>query len=106
MARSFLNTSESAEDATLAILTEPSGAGYGRIELPDTGWTVVADLATHAQKTFTCTTPAWGNVYGYFVATVETGPSGLLLAVEAFAGGAYNVGAAGSVKVTAKVTAA
>lgn len=102
----FTNTTEPAENATLASLTEPSGNGYARIALDHADWTVVADLATHVQKTFTSTPGAWGDIWGYFVCTVDSGTSGLLLGVEAFSGGKYTVGAGGSVKVTPKLTAA
>lgn len=99
-------TSEPAEGATLADLTEPSGNGYSRIAMTDSDWSVSNDLATHAEKTFTATGP-WGNVYGYFICTVNSGTSGLLLAVEQFSNGPYNVQNNGDqVRVTAKIRAA
>jgi hypothetical protein len=98
-------TSEPAEDIALSGLTEPSGNGYGRIELLDGGWSIPASLATHEQKTFSCSGGAWGNVYGWFIASVATGTAGVVFAVGQFADGPYNVPDGGAVKVTAKITA-
>jgi hypothetical protein len=102
-------TSEPAEDATLASLTEPSGNGYGRIQLQDADWTLSGTnptLATHVQKTFSCSGGAWGNVYGYFICTAGSGTAGKLLAVEQFSDGPYNVPDGGAVKITPKITCA
>ena len=99
----YTNTTEPAENATLASLTEPSGGGYARIAIVcGDDWTLVADQITAAQKIFAATGAAWGNVYGYFIATSSDG-SGKLLAVEQFSDGPYNVVDGGSVKVTAKL---
>jgi len=98
-------TSEPGETATLADLTEPSGNGYSRIAMNDSDWTVSGDLATHVEKSFVATGP-WGNVYGYFICTVSSGTSGLLLAVEHFSNGPYNIQNNGDrIKITAKVRA-
>jgi len=98
-------TSEPAEDITLSGLTEPSGNNYARIQLQDDDWTVSGDLATHVQKTFSCSGGAWGNVYGWFICDVASGTSGKVFAVGHFADGPYNVPDGGAVKVTVKVTA-
>lgn len=102
----YTNTTEPAESANLAAITEPSGNGYARIALSrGANWTISADLATYLEQTFTAT-GSWGNVYGYFIATSSDG-SGKLLAVEQFSNGPYNVQNNGdSVKVTPKVRAA
>jgi hypothetical protein len=101
----YTNTTEPAEEATLASLTEPSGGGYARIAIACGGdWTLAANLLTAGQKTFAASGAAWGNVYGYFIATSADG-SGKLLFVEQFSDGPYNVVDGGSVKVTAKITA-
>lgn len=100
----YTNTSEPAENATLAGITEPSGGNYARIAIACGGdWTLSADQITAAQKTFAASGAAWGNVYGYFLATSSDG-TGKLLAVEQFSDGPYNVVDGGSVKVTAKLT--
>lgn len=99
-------SSEPAEDATLAGLTEPSGYNYARIALAPADWTVSGTTPTQAvqpQKTFNCSGGAWGNVYGYFIATSADG-SGSLVAVEQFADGPYNVPDGGAVKITPKIT--
>jgi len=100
----YLDDPEPAEAAALADLTEPSGNGYARVELLQENWTVADDLASYPQVTFTAT-GAWGNVYGYFIATSQDN-SGLLLAVEHFSDGPYNIQNNGDqIKVTPKVRA-
>lgn len=103
----YSNTTEPAEDATLAVgITEiPVANGYARIEILDTEWTIAADLATAVEKTFAAT-GSWGNCYGYFLCTVASGTAGLLLAVEHFSNGPYNIQNDGDqIKITSKVTA-
>lgn len=100
----YKNTTEPALTATLASLTEETGAGYTRTALASVDWTVVANVATNLQKTFTPSAD-WGNVYGYFIATTIDG-TGLLLWVEHFSNGPYNVLNGVPVKITAKVTVA
>ena len=97
-------TSEPAETAVLTDLTEPVGAGYDAQTIAAADWSVVADLATAAEKTFAAT-GAWGNVYGYYIATTSD-DTGKLLFVEQFSNGPYNIQNNGDeIKVTAKVTA-
>ena len=87
-----------------ADFTEPSGNGYAAITLTrGTDWTVAADLATAVQKTFTASGGNWGNVYGYFI-VVPT--SHEVIFSELFSDGPYNIVDGGSVKATAKITAA
>lgn len=101
----FTNSSEPAETDALAQITEPSGNGYARIALARGTWSVTDDLASYAQQTFTAL-GAWGNVYGYFIATSTDG-SGKLMFVETFANGPYNVQNSGDeIKVTPKIRAA
>ncbi|MFZ5452429.1 MAG: phage tail fiber protein [Thermodesulfobacteriota bacterium] len=100
----YTNTTEPAEDATLAAITEPSGNGYARQAIACGGdVTLAGGQVTAAQKTFAASGGAWGNVYGYFLATTIDG-TGKLLAVEQFSDGPYNVVDQGSVKVTARLT--
>lgn len=101
----YTNTTEPLETANLAAITEPAGNGYARKTLARGSWTIVADLASFAQQTFTAAGGNWGNVYGYFIATSSDG-TGKLLFVEQFSDGPYNVNDGFSVKVTPKVTAA
>ena len=102
----YTNTSEPGEGANLAALTEPSGGTYARIAVAcGADWTLSSDQVTAAQKTFAASGAAWGNVYGYFLATTVDG-TGKLLAVEQFSDGPYNVVDGGSVKVTAKLVCA
>lgn len=97
-------TTEPAEDATLASLTEPSGGGYARIALAPADWTQNGSIFTQPQKTFNCSGAAWGNVYGYFICNVASGTAGKLIAVEQFGDGPYNVPDGGAVKETPKIT--
>ncbi len=99
----YTNTTEPAETANLAAITEPSGNGYARIPLSRGTWTVAADYAQYAQQTFTAAGGNWGNVYGYFIATSADG-SGKLLGVEQFTGAPFVVNDGDSVKITPKVT--
>lgn len=101
----YTNSSEPLETANLAAITEPSGGNYSRKALARGSWTITADHADYAQQTFTATGAAWGNVYGYFIATSSDG-SGKLLCVEHFTNGPYNVQDGGSVKITPKITVA
>lgn len=101
----YTNTTEPAETANLAALTEPSGNNYSRQTLARGSWTVTDDLASFAQQTFAAT-GAWGNVYGYFIATSSDG-SGKLLFVEQFTNGPYNIQNNGDeIRVTPNVRAA
>ena len=98
-------TTEPGETATLATVTEPSSGGYARIAVACGGdWTLSGSEITAAQKTFTASGAAWGNVYGYFLCTVSSGTSGKMLAVEQFSDGPYNVIDGGAIKITAKLT--
>jgi len=76
----FTNTTEPAESANLAAISEPSGNGYERKTLARGSWTINADLASYAQQVFTAT-GNWGNVYGYFIATSSDGSGKLLGAI-------------------------
>lgn len=98
---------EPAEDAEMIDLTEPSGSGYARKLLTrETDWVVTADEAVAAQQTFTASGGDWGNVYGYFITTTLTGTGGVLMWVELFSDGPYNISDTGSCKVTVKIKCA
>lgn len=97
-------TTEPAETAVVADLTEPSGGGYARIALTRGTWSVTASAAAYAQQTFTASGGAWGNVYGYFINTDSSGTAGKLLAVEHFSDGPYSIGDGDSIKISPTVT--
>lgn len=102
----YENTTEPAETANLAAITEQAGGtGYSRKTLARGSWTITGDYAQFAQQTFTASGGAWGDQYGYFLATSSDG-TGKLLCVEHFSNGPYNVQDGGSVKVTPKITVA
>src|SRR3972149_1032605 len=101
----YTNTTEPLEGDNLASISEPSGFGYARKTLARGSWVITDDHADFAQQILTCVGGAWGNVYGYFIATSIDG-SGKLLCVEHFSNGPYNVQDGGSVKVTPKITRA
>jgi hypothetical protein len=100
----YENSTEPAEDATLAGITEQAGGtGYARIELTRGTWTVTGSVASYAQQTFTANGGDWGDQYGYFIATSSDG-SGKLLCVEHFSDGPYAVTDGDSVKITPSIT--
>lgn len=103
----YLDSTEPAEDATLASITEvPVANGYARIALVNTDWTEQATKGEflQLQKTFTANGGNWGDVYGYFITDCASGTAGKLEAVEHFTDGPYTVNDGWSVKVTPKVT--
>jgi len=101
--RLYTNDTEPAETAKLVDVTEVSGNGYSAKALSRGSWTISGEQATYAQQTFEAS-EAWGNVYGYYVAT-SSGETGVLLAVEHFTNGPYNVQSAGDqIKITPKIT--
>jgi len=94
-------TTEPGETAVIGDLTEPSGNGYARIDLNRGSWTISGDTAEYAEQTFTASGGDWGNVYGYFLATKDTTP--LLIAVEQFTNGPFNITDGSSIKITPRV---
>jgi len=104
----YKNSSEPAEDATLANLTEHSGDGYARIALGAADWTeqAIKGVFENLQKTFTADGGDWKNICGYFITDVLTGTAGKLIAVEDFSDGPCTVNDGWSVKVTPRVTIA
>jgi hypothetical protein len=101
----YKNNPEPGETINLAGLTEPSGFNYARKPLTRGSWVITDDHADYAQQIFTANGGAWGDCYGYFIATSLDG-SGKVLCVEHFTNGPYNVQDQGSVKVTPKITCA
>jgi hypothetical protein len=100
----FTNTTEPAEDATMVSITEPSGSGYARIVLTRGSWTITGSAAAYAKQTFEASGGDWGNCYGYFINTAETGTTGKLLAVELFSDGPYDVDDGFKIEVTPNIT--
>jgi len=93
------------ETITHAAITEPTGAGYARINLVDANWTAVGSVFSYAQQTFTGGVGGWaGAVRGYFIATKAAGGTKRLLAVEIDAGGPYTINEADTYKVTPSLT--
>jgi hypothetical protein len=90
---------------TLADLTEPSEGEYARILVVLGDWTLVDNLLTAAEVNFVASGLAWGVIYGWFVCDCATGTAGKLIAIEQFLDAPYNVGAAGEVKVVARLRA-
>lgn len=100
----YTDASEPGETATIASLTEVSGAGYARKSLARGSWSIANDIATYAAQTFAAS-GAWGAVTGYFIATTND-DSGKLLAVESFSEGSFNMVNGSSLQLTPKITAA
>lgn len=99
-------TTEPGETATISTLTEPSGSGYARIALTRGTWTVTGSNAAYAQQTFSASGGAWGNCYGYFIATSSAGTGGVMLMAEHFANGPYSIGDGDFIKVTPTISVA
>lgn len=88
----FKNLGHPTELWTLASLIEPVGNGYARIALTPADWTESPQsVAVQPAKVFTASGGDWGNVIGYFIATVQTGTAGKLLQVVHFEDGPYEV---------------
>jgi len=103
----YLDTSEPAEDATLASITEvPVLYDYARIALGAADWTEQATkgIFENLQKIFTANGGNWGDVYGYFLTDCASGTAGKFVSCENFSDGPYTVNDGWSVKVTPKVT--
>lgn len=101
----YENTTEPAETATLATLTEQtSGTGYARIALTQANWTISGDTMTNLLKTFTAAGGDWGNQYGYFIGTTSDN-TGKLLVVHHFTNGPFYVADTGSIDITPKLQA-
>jgi len=88
-----------------AAITEPTGTGYARITLADASWSVVGDLASYAEQTFTGGAGGWtGAVQGYFIATKSAGGAKRLLYVEVDANGPYTINENDTYKITPNIT--
>jgi len=103
----YVNSAEPGESDTLADIEVPddSGTGYSMKTLARGSWGITDDYAQFAQQTFTASGGDWGNIYGYYIATSTDG-SGVLLCVETFSDGPYNVTDGDSIKITPKITVA
>lgn len=77
----FTNTSFSNATA-LADITEPAGAGYGRLALTDAAWTL-GTSGGYAERLFTGGAGGWaGEVQGYFISTLAAGGTPQLWLLE------------------------
>jgi len=105
----YTDAAEPGENANLPTqsnpITELSGTDYARKTLARGTWVITADHADYAQQTYTAGAGGWANCYGYFIAS-SLDNSGVLLCVEHFTGGPYNVPEGGAIKITPKVTVA
>lgn len=91
------------ETITEATITEPTGTGYARIVLTDASWSVVGDLASYAQQTFTGGAGGWtGSIQGYFIASVGT--TQRILFIEVDASGPYTIAENDTYKITPNIT--
>ena len=100
----FTNVSP-GETITEATITEPTGTGYARINLVDASWSVVGDLASYAQQTFTGGAGGWtGSIQGYFINTKSSGGTKRLYYVEVDPNGPYTINEGDTYKITPNVT--
>lgn len=93
------------ETITEATLTEPTGTGYARISLVDGTWSVVGDLASYAEQTFTAGAGGWtGSIQGYAIVTTGTTPR--IVAIEVDPNGPYTLNENDTYKITPNITVA
>lgn len=91
------------ETITAATLTQPTGTGYAAITLTDANWSVVGDLASYAQQTFTAGAGGWtGSIQGYAILTKGTTPR--ILDIEVDPSGPYTMAENDTYKVTPNIT--
>jgi hypothetical protein len=98
----YKNAVELEEGDELASITEPSGYGYARKQLPRGSWAITDDVATFAQQTFLAAGGPWGDITGYFITTTADN-SGLLVASEHFTN-ALAIADGKGIKITPKIT--
>lgn len=102
----FTNSSP-GETIAHGSLTEPTGTGYARIVLTDASWSVTNDVASYAQQTFTGGAGGWtGSIQGYFIATVSSGGTKRILAIEVDGNGPYTINENDTYKITPNITVA
>ena len=102
----FTNASVT-EAITEALITEPSGGGYARIDLVDASWTVANGQMSYAEQTFTTTgTDYSANFYGYFIASKSVTGTQRILWIEVDPDGPYDHDVGATYRVTPKVTVA
>lgn len=106
----YTDAAEPGETANLPTQSNPItelavAFNYARQALARGTWVVTLDHADYTQRTFTATGGAWANCYGYFICT-SSDNAGVLLCVEHFTGGPFNVPDGGSIKITPKITCA
>ena len=88
----YTDAVEPGVGATLATITElPVANGYARIIINNADVTVVDNLATIAQKTFTAAGADWVAVTGWFICNIISTTWGTLICVESFSDGAKTV---------------
>lgn len=98
----YKDSSEPAEDATIASLNEVSGFDYARKTLTRGSWSLTGGEAEYAEQTFLASGGGWGITYGYFIAT-SSDDSGKLIAVEQFSVG-RDIEDGKGLKITPKFT--
>jgi hypothetical protein len=102
----FTNTDNPIpETMTAAALTQPTGTDYGAISLANASWTVTADTAAYAARTFTAGAGGWaGSIYGYAILTTGTAP--IIIAIERDAAGPYTMAVGDTYVITPNITLA
>lgn len=101
--RLFTDSGSPADADTLGDIAEVSGTSYSAIKYEhSTNWSVANSQATGDKNTFTANGESWGNVYGYFFATSDTGTG--VIAEETFGDGPYNIGDGDKIEITPQIT--
>ena len=103
----YTDAVEPGVGADLATITElPVANGYARIIINNADVTVVDNLATIAQKTFTAAGADWVAVTGWFICNIISTTWGTLICVESFSDGAKTVINGRTLKITPTFLAA
>lgn len=97
--RLYANDRTPAEGDVAADYTEVTGGGYAAITLDPADWTIVEGApttATQPVQTFSFSA-AVGEVYGYYITEIS---SGILMTVERFSDGPYDVVGPAQIRIT------
>jgi hypothetical protein len=98
----YKNAAALEEDDELASITEPSGFGYDRKQLPRGFWGIANDKATFDIQTFLASGGDWDGITGYFLTTTADN-TGILIASEHF-DNAFIVADGKGIKITPTIT--
>lgn len=91
---------------TEATITEPTGTGYTRKTLTDANWSgPTNNEVTYAAQEFKGGAGGWsGSIQGYFIASVSSGGTQRILAIEVDENGPYTLNEDDTYTITPSIT--